>query len=124
MRSFYFPLVLTVGGTILYQVAQKSIPKTASPFVTMVLAYVVAIVVCGLFAVAFPADRPLFTTFRDTNWAVIALGIGIVAVEIGFLLIYRAGWNISIAPVSSGVLVACTSDIASGQPDSFCRVTI
>ena len=106
MKSFYLPLVLTVGGNILYHVAQKSIPKTASPLITMMLAYLVAIVVCGVFAVAFPADKSVISSIADSNWTVVVLGIGVAAVEIGFLLVYRAGWNISIAPVSSSVAVA------------------
>jgi uncharacterized membrane protein len=106
MKSFYLPLVLTVGGNILYHIAQKSVPKTASPLITMMLAYAVAIIVCTMFAVVYPADKSVLIALRDSNWTVLAIGIGVAAVEIGFLLAYRAGWNISVAPVTSSVAVA------------------
>jgi multidrug transporter EmrE-like cation transporter len=30
------------------------------------------------------------------NWASFAVGLTVVGIEIGFLLMYRAGWNISV----------------------------
>jgi uncharacterized membrane protein len=39
-------------------------------------------------------------------WPSIALGFAIVGLEIGFLLAYRVGWNISIATVFSNISVA------------------
>jgi multidrug transporter EmrE-like cation transporter len=40
------------------------------------------------------------------NWASVALGVAIVGLELGFLLAYRAGWNISVAGIVSASLVA------------------
>lgn len=34
------------------------------------------------------------------------VALGAASIEIGFLLAYRVGWNISIAPVASSVAVA------------------
>ena len=43
IRSFYFPLVLAVGGMLFYHLAQKSIPKGINPFYATIIAYVVGI---------------------------------------------------------------------------------
>jgi uncharacterized membrane protein len=106
MKLVYLPLALTVGGNLLYHVSQKFIPPAANPLVTMILAYTVAIVVCSVCAIFYPAEKSFLISARESNWAVLALGIGVATVEIGFLLAYRVGWEISVAPVLSGVAVA------------------
>jgi uncharacterized membrane protein len=106
MKSFYFPLLLTIGGNVLYHISQKSIPKTVSPLTTMVLAYIVAIVICLFSMIFYPTDKSFMDSVRQSNWTILTIGLGIAAVEIGFLLAYRVGWNISIAPVFSSVALA------------------
>lgn len=103
MKSFYFPFVLTIGGNVLYHLSQRSVPKTADPLVTMMLAYAVAIAACAAGLVFSPAARPFFASARELNWSVLLIGVGIASVEIGYLLGYRAGWGVSSAPVMSSV---------------------
>lgn len=43
---------------------------------------------------------------KELNWASYVLGIAIVVLEIGFLLVYRSGWNISFAGVFANVVIA------------------
>ena len=103
MKAYYLPLVLTIGGNLLYHVSQKSVPRAANPLLTMMLAYAVGILVCAVCAVFYPTEKPFLASIRETNWATFTIGIGATAVELGYLLAYRAGWNISIAPVLSSV---------------------
>jgi drug/metabolite transporter (DMT)-like permease len=105
MRSFYFPLVLTISGNILYHVAQKSVTRTANPLVTMMIAYGVGIIVCAIAFAFYPAGKPFLSAVKEANWAACAIGIGATAVEIGYLLAYRTGWNISLAPILTSVAV-------------------
>src|SRR5205085_9160279 len=105
MKSLYLPLVLTIGGNVLYHVAQKSVPRTANPLLTLMLAYAVGIALCALCAIFYPAEKPLFASIREANWAVFAIGVGASAVEMGYLLAYRVGWNVSVAPVLTSVAV-------------------
>ncbi len=104
-KSFAFPLVLTVGGNVLYQLSQKSIPKTAHPLYSMMLAYVVGILACGAAAFFVPAEGTFLDTVKTMRWPIVALGIGIAAVEVGYLVAYRIGWKISVAPVMTSALV-------------------
>ncbi|MEJ7616539.1 MAG: hypothetical protein WKF30_06120 [Pyrinomonadaceae bacterium] len=108
MRSSYFflPFVLIVVGMVLYHVCQKSIPQSANPFYTYVIIYAVALAVSGIGAIVYAGEKSLWQTLRDSNWAVvIAAGFAVVAIEIGFLLAYRIGWNISTAGVACSVTV-------------------
>lgn len=99
MKNFYLPIALAIGGNLLYHLSQKSIPKTVNPIFVITIAYVVGIVACLLYSLAYPNDKSFMDTLRESNWAVYAMGVGAVIIEVGFLLAYRAGWNISTAAV-------------------------
>ena len=105
MKTFYLPFVLTVGGMLFYHISQKSIPKDMNPFLVTILAYVVGIVFCTVCALAYPSRKTFATSLKDSNWAVLTLGVAAAAIELGFLLAYRAGWRISVAAVASNVAV-------------------
>ena len=64
---------------------------------------------------------------RQLNWASVLLAVSIVGLEVGFLLVYRSGWNIGLAAVLANVAaslilvpVACSfsrmSSIGSTSP--------
>lgn len=106
MRSFYLPLVLVVVGNILYHVSQRSVPKTANPLATMMVAYAVGILLCAAGSFFYPSEKSFLNSIRESNWTAVVIGVGVAAVEIGFLLTYRAGWRISIAPVLASVALA------------------
>ena len=106
MRAFYLPIVLTIGGNLLYHLAQKSIPQTVNPMITLLLAYAAGMAACAMGAVFYPAaGKPFIASVREANWAVVAVGLGAATIEIGFLLAYRAGWRLSTAAVTSSVAV-------------------
>jgi uncharacterized membrane protein len=101
MSAFYLPFVLTVGGMLFYHIAQKSIPREMNPFLVTILAYVVGIVLCAACAFSYPSRKTFGESLRESNWAVFTLGAAAAAIEIGFLLAYRAGWRISVAAVAT-----------------------
>jgi uncharacterized membrane protein len=105
MKNFYLPLALAVGGSLLYHLAQRSIPKGMSPFFATIVAYVIGIVLCAFLMVAFPVGKSFRDSVRELNWAAILAGFAVVAIEVGFLLAYRAGWKIGLAAVSTNVAV-------------------
>ena len=105
MSAFYLPFVLTVCGMLFYHISQKSIPRDMNPFLVTILAYVVGIVFCGVCALAYPSRKTFAESLKETNWAVITLGIAAAAIELGFLLAYRAGWRISVAAVATNAAV-------------------
>ncbi|MDX6271018.1 MAG: hypothetical protein QOD28_2241, partial [Acidobacteriota bacterium] len=43
MKHFYLPLVLAIGGNLLYHLSQKSMPKAANPLFIITIAYIVGI---------------------------------------------------------------------------------
>jgi uncharacterized membrane protein len=103
MSNVYFPIALTVGGMLLYHLAQKSIPGEMNPFHATIVAYVCGIVVCAISAFSYSGNKSVIVSLKDSNWAVYAMGVGAAAIEVGFMLAYRTGWRISLTAVATNV---------------------
>jgi uncharacterized membrane protein len=103
--TFYFPLGLAIGGMLFYHLGQKSIPKEINPFYAMIIAYAAGIVVLTICALALSDNKSLISSVRESNWAVIVVGVAAACIEVGFLLAYRSGWRISVAAVATNVAV-------------------
>ena len=106
MSGFYLAFGLTVIGMVLYHLSQKSVPHDANPFLVVVVAYTVGIVLCLPFAVALPGKKSLIESVKASNWAVFTLGAAAALIELGFLLAYRTGWRISIANTATNAAAA------------------
>jgi drug/metabolite transporter (DMT)-like permease len=106
MNSAYLPIVMIIFGGVLYQVSQKAIPQTVSPLHAIIIAYLSGILFCGIFTLFYAAERNFLDTFKGSNWAVYGVGIGAALIEIGFLLAYRAGWNLSSTSVMVNIAIA------------------
>ncbi|MGH9872157.1 MAG: hypothetical protein ACRD9S_06775 [Pyrinomonadaceae bacterium] len=105
MRSFYFPLVLAVGGMLFYHLGQRAIPRGINPFYAMIIAYAVGIIVLAICALVLPGNKSFVSSLTESNWAVFVVGAAAACIELGFLLAYRSGWRISVAAVATNVAV-------------------
>ena len=106
MFLFYFSIALAIASSALYHFTQKQIPAEANPAVSVIVTYVVSLVLClALLTVLRPA-KGIAAALRDLNWASYALAISLVGLEIGFLLVYRSGWNIGLAAVLVNVFAS------------------
>jgi drug/metabolite transporter (DMT)-like permease len=95
---------LAISGRLLYHVPQKSVPKAVHPFVAVIIANATGIALCAVGMLLDPAGRSFQSSLKNAKWAVI--GVGAMAIEVGFLLAYRAGWNINSASVVRSISVA------------------
>ena len=103
---YYAAIALTVAANVGYHIFQKSIRPEASPAISLVITYAVALLVSAVLVPVLGSPRSLSAALAQTNWASYALGVAIVGLEIGFLLAYRAGWDIGLAAPYSNVAVA------------------
>jgi drug/metabolite transporter (DMT)-like permease len=99
------PLILVVSGSLVYHVAAKSVPKAFDPMASVIGVYGAALLASiVIFAGARPGVLP--ASARLWHPAVVAVGLGALMIELGFLLTYRAAWPVSIASVITNGLVA------------------
>ncbi|MBP6004975.1 MAG: hypothetical protein KA746_16220 [Pyrinomonadaceae bacterium] len=105
--SYYLTPILIVVGLVVYQLAQKSTDQNANPFVVVIMAYVIGIAACVVGYFLFPRqDTELMPMMKTVIWTALGIGLGAAAIEIGFMLAYRAGWSLSLLPVSVNVSAA------------------
>jgi len=106
MFLFYFSISLAIASSALYHFVAKSTPSNVNFTVSLLVTYAVAFVVTLLGFFFFPAKNGVFAEIRQLNWASTGLAIAIVGIEFGFLLTYRAGWNLGIAAVLVNVVAS------------------
>ena len=103
--SYFLAPILIILGLLVYQISQKSADENANPFVVIIIAYIIGILLCigGFFL--FPRqDTALIPMIKTVGWTALGIGLGAAVIEIGFLLAYRAGWDLGILPISVNVV--------------------
>lgn len=102
----WLSIALVVLGNVVYHLGQRAIPRDANPVVATLAAYLVAIVATLATIPLLARGTPLTTAWRVLNWSTVLVGTGIVAVEIGFLIVYRSGWTLGNASLVANATVA------------------
>lgn len=105
MNLYFLAIALTIISNVFYHIFQKSTPTNANPIISLTVTYLVATIFCILMFPFFAHDVNLYDSFKKVAWSSYALGFAVVGLELGFLLAYRAGWNISLAGIVSNVAV-------------------
>lgn len=106
MFIYIFSIVLIVASNTIYNICQKSTPQNANPFAALLVTYITAIVLTLLALIFSNPDKGFFQSFRGLNWTSIVLGFSILGLEFGYLLAYRAGWNISVGSLVANISLA------------------
>ncbi|EEG08907.1 EamA family transporter [Pseudogulbenkiania ferrooxidans] len=95
-----FALLLAVAGSVIYHLSLKQVPQTVNPFFTLAVSYGVAMLLCLIGMQFSPGNRSLLAL----NWSSSGVALGILGIELGFLLAYRAGWQMGVASLSANVI--------------------
>lgn len=103
---YYLPIALTIVSNVFYHIFQKYIPDNVNPILSLIITYLTAIVLSLVILLFGFKDSSLLAEIRKVNWASFALGASIIGLELGFLLAYRAGWNISVGALVSTIIVS------------------
>lgn len=105
MDMYIFSIGLIVVSNVIYNLVQKALPGNVDPYASLLVSYIVA----GLIAAAFflfTQTKGITASFRELNWLSAALAVGIVGIEMGYLLAFRAGWEISQCSLIANILLA------------------
>lgn len=105
MSLFYFSITLAIASSALYHFVAKSTPANVNFTVSLLVTYGVAFV-ATLFTFFFFPTSSVVAELKQLNWASIGLALAVMGIEFGYLLMYRAGWNLGIAAVLVTVLAA------------------
>ncbi len=93
-------LALAITGTVAYHLVTKLMPAGGNPIAILLAAYLFGSLLCAGILVAMPSGTGLRGHFAHVNWTAPALAVVVVLIDLGYILLYRSGF-----PVSLGALV-------------------
>jgi uncharacterized membrane protein len=106
MFLYIFSIFLVVASNTMYHICQKSTPEQVNPFAALLVTYATATAITAVTLFFYKPENGLIESIKQLNWTSIVLGISIVGLELGYLLAYRAGWNISVGSLVANILLA------------------
>lgn len=90
---YFGAVMLAISGTLLYHLSMKFVPNTVNPFFSLAISYGMAMLLCLPGIYYYSGTRSLYSV----DWSVAGVAVGIFGIELGFLLLYRAGGNLGIS---------------------------
>lgn len=106
MFLFYLSISLAVFSITLYHVFQKLTSLSVNPMLALTVTFSISTLICLVLFLLHSTTVSLKESLSQLNWPSFALALAIVGTEVGFLLAYRTGWNISLAALVSNVTVS------------------
>jgi multidrug transporter EmrE-like cation transporter len=108
-------LGIAIAATVAYHVVIKLTPLGANPYLSLGVTYAVTTVIfLAVYSVA-PGPAPLRAALGELNWTAIALGIVVVFLDLGFMMLYRGGFDVSLGQLitqSAGALLLLVIGVA------------
>ncbi len=106
MFSRVWPIALVVLSNVAYQICAKSAPEGAHPLASLTVTYLVSAAASAALYFLLNRGGNLIREYSRLNWASFAFGLVLVALEVGWIYAYRAGWPVSTASVVQSSFLA------------------
>lgn len=103
---FFLMIAVTIVSNVFYHIIQKVTPQDANPVLSLAVSYLAAALLCVALLPVFPLKDGFKASLLRLNWTSLALALTLVGLEVGFLLAYRAGWQVSMAGLVSNATVS------------------
>lgn len=100
------PILIVVASSVAYHIAQKYLAPSVNPVLTLLAAYVVAMIGSPLLFVVYPLKETLQVELSRLNVPNVVIGLSIIGIEAGWIIAYRAGMNINAGSLVANLLVA------------------
>lgn len=112
MWQMLYPILIVVCANTIYHISAKSTPAEISPFASLAISYAIAAVVSLVCFFLTDAQKNILLEAGKINWATLTLSAAIVFLELGYILVYRVGWKLSVASLAANISVSCILLIA------------
>ena len=107
MINLFWPILIVVAANTLYNISTKLTPSKVHPFASLFITYFTAALLSILLFFVTSENKNIITEVQKTNWTAVALGFSVVALEFGYIYIYRVGWNVSTGSLVANITLAC-----------------
>jgi drug/metabolite transporter (DMT)-like permease len=102
---YYVSALVAIIGATSYQVIVKKVPSDLNPLVSMIGIYVMVLPVCLILLLILGRGLDLGAEIHKLSWRQPALAVGVIMMEIGYLLMYRNGWTLSTGNLVTGAII-------------------
>jgi multidrug transporter EmrE-like cation transporter len=89
-------LSVAIVATVAYHLVLKLTPAAANPFLSLAVTYAVVTLAFASLYLLMPGGMTLHASLQVVNWTAFVLGAVIVFLDLGFLLLYRSGFEVSL----------------------------
>ncbi len=102
---YYISAALAILGTVGYHTLVKKIPATIDPVVSIISIYL-GVLILGILLVPFVySGQKIMDSVHQLGWVQFGIAICIMLMELGFILMYRSGWDLSTGNIVTGVFI-------------------
>lgn len=106
MWKMILPIGMVVASNCFYHITTKKTPENSNAFLSLAVTYAVAALISFMIFIFGYNKMSLGEEFKKLNWTSFVLGVIIIGLELGYILIYRSGWDVSRAPLVANCCLA------------------
>lgn len=107
---YYLSIAIIISSNVFYHLASKKVPANTNPFFFVMISYIVGFVFASTAFIMTVEEKNITKAIveqsRIINWTPIVLGISVIGLEIGNVMMYRAGWDVSKGALFCNALLA------------------
>jgi uncharacterized membrane protein len=89
-------LSLAILCTVGYHLVLKVTPAGVNPLLSLLVSYAMVTLLFGILLLVVPGGLEWRQELRQLNWTALALAAVIVGLDLGFLYLYRGGFEVSL----------------------------
>jgi multidrug transporter EmrE-like cation transporter len=89
-------LGIAIAATVAYHLVLKLTPAGANPYLSLAMTYAVVTAVFSAVYAVLPGPMSLRAAFHELDWTAPVLGVVVVFLDLGFLMLYRGGFDVSL----------------------------
>ena len=105
--NMLWPILIVIASNSLYNICMKSMPNDVNPFGALMVTYLIAAILTALIFVIMVKPENVVLELSKVNWTSIILALVVVGLEVGYVFVYRAGWQVNTASVVANIGLAC-----------------
>ncbi len=107
---YYIPILVVVFSNVTYHLASKKVPNDTNPFFFVMVSYIIGFLLAIIAFYFSKGDMTFSEAFTEQrkliDWTPIILGISVIGLEIGNVMMYRLGWDISKGALVTNIFLA------------------
>lgn len=107
MLNLFWPIIVVVIANTLYNISAKLTPNEVHPLASLSITYLTAALLSVLLFFITSENKNIIIEIQKTNWTAVVLAISVVALEFGYIYIYRVGWSVSTGSLVANISLAC-----------------